>query len=70
MLRASAKAWQLRGRDGPQWGDLGKCFGQGGIELYLPEIKFELMKVNLEWGGLPGTAPRHRHLVSHEGGSF
>lgn len=47
-----------------------KCFGQGGIKLYLPEIKFELMKVNLEWGGLPGMAPWHRHLVSQEGESF
>lgn len=48
----------------------GKCFGQGGIKLYLPEIKFELMKANLEWGGLPGVAARHRHLVSQEGESF
>ena len=53
VLRASAKAWWLRGRGGSQWEDLGKCSGQGGIQLYLPEIKFELVKVNLEWGGLP-----------------
>lgn len=28
---------------------MGKCLDKE-VEPYLPEIKFELMKVNLEWG--------------------